>query len=88
MYLNLHLFCSSGVLKLFLWKPGLSQRLCHLWVTAQGSVFQVLLDHDQEGGASYRLTPVLRSVCLLPDIQMGDISLGSLGGWCQISQLP
>lgn len=63
MYLNLHVFCSSGVLELFLWKLGLSQRLCHLWVTAQGSAFQVLLDHDQEGWSQLQAT-TSTEVCL------------------------
>lgn len=48
------------------------------WPTGAGASSQVL----------QAPLPVLRSVCLLPDVQRGPIALGSLGVWCWIPQLP
>lgn len=61
-------------------KPGLLQRFSHCpWVSA----FPVFLDHSQEGlRRVHRLLlvprPLSRSVCLLPDAQVGETPSGFL----------
>lgn len=82
-------FCSSAVLELLHWTPGLPQRSSHLWVIVKISVLWGLLDSSCEGlelghrpVQGPRLTRMF--VCVLPVVQGGKGPPRSLGKrhWC------
>lgn len=86
VFICLFVCFSSGVLEFIIWKLEHPQRIYHPQVTTQPGVLQIFPDHSWE-----KLEPVHRllqgtqlrprSVCLLPDAQVGKISSRSPGIW-------